>query len=85
MKFLVKDYCFFLADSALRKWTFPLSEHSNLSSKLKKHIPEVLITGVPVTLINALLSPEEPEQVDWSKIDKTLRDSLMPFQVEGVR
>ncbi|KAK6627944.1 hypothetical protein RUM44_010426 [Polyplax serrata] len=74
-----------LYDATLKKWTFPLSQHGNLVSKLRNLDPAVVVNAIPDPLLRSLSKNDELDQVDWARIDKYLRESLLPFQVDGIR
>lgn len=74
-----------MLDPKSKLWTFPLTSYEELISKLKA-VKEVLVGGIPNNVIKALRTPSKNlDEIDLSKIDKKLLESLMPFQETGVR
>lgn len=75
-----------LTDPKSKFWTFPLSSYDILISKFQDLKPGVTVSGIPRNVLNTMKTPSpDLKNIDISKIDKELRDTLMPFQEDGIR
>ncbi|PNF23884.1 hypothetical protein B7P43_G13718, partial [Cryptotermes secundus] len=75
-------------DPQERTWNFALEDYDVLMRKVQCLKGAVSISGLPDYVLKTFLKtshePESFKDVDLSRIDKTLLDSLMPFQREGI-
>jgi SWI/SNF-related matrix-associated actin-dependent regulator 1 of chromatin subfamily A len=71
-----------------RTWSFALEDYHVFMKKLQCLKGSVSVSGLPDYVLKTFLNPayehEDCRDVDLSRIDKSLLDSLMPFQREGI-
>ncbi|XP_039756203.1 SWI/SNF-related matrix-associated actin-dependent regulator of chromatin subfamily A-like protein 1 [Pararge aegeria] len=73
-------------DSKSKLWNFSIDDYQNVMSKIGPLAPYIVMGPLPLYVLKILNDPlVEPNTVDLSPIEKTLRNKLMPFQEEGVR
>ncbi|XP_032683947.1 SWI/SNF-related matrix-associated actin-dependent regulator of chromatin subfamily A-like protein 1 [Odontomachus brunneus] len=77
-----------LYDAKSRIWNFHINDYDYLMQKLIGHESNISVERIPKTILQIfnrnLKSDIQTPEPDLSKIDKTLTDSLMPFQQEGI-
>ncbi|EFN86322.1 SWI/SNF-related matrix-associated actin-dependent regulator of chromatin subfamily A-like protein 1 [Harpegnathos saltator] len=77
-----------LYDPKSRIWNFHINDYENLMQKLIRHELKISITRIPETVLQVfkrnLKFDIQTSEPDLSKIDKTLIDTLMPFQQDGL-
>jgi len=70
-----------------RTWNFALEDYHVFMKKLQCLKGSVSVSGLPDYVLKTFLNPtheQDCRDVDLSRIDKVLLDSLMPFQREGI-
>ncbi|XP_069361268.1 SWI/SNF-related matrix-associated actin-dependent regulator of chromatin subfamily A-like protein 1 [Maniola hyperantus] len=73
-------------DSKSKLWNFSIDDYQDLMSKVAPLAPYIVLGPLPPYVLKILNDPLiDPNTVDLSPIEKTLRNKLMPFQEEGVR
>ncbi|XP_029641576.1 SWI/SNF-related matrix-associated actin-dependent regulator of chromatin subfamily A-like protein 1 isoform X2 [Octopus sinensis] len=85
-------------DAVTRKWSFSLQEYHKLVKQARVLEPEVKVVPLPSFIVQIFAHKMKTQQqpssssssptksaIDLSIIDKCLLESLMPFQLEGVK
>ncbi|GAB1603374.1 SWI/SNF-related matrix-associated actin-dependent regulator of chromatin subfamily A-like protein 1 isoform X2 [Argonauta hians] len=81
-------------DAVTRKWSFHLQEYQKLVKQAKAFEPDIKVVPLPTFILKFFASKMRPQKeqassskcdIDLSKIDEGLRETLMPFQLEGVK
>ncbi|XP_046969664.1 SWI/SNF-related matrix-associated actin-dependent regulator of chromatin subfamily A-like protein 1 [Vanessa cardui] len=67
-------------------WNFSIKDYQELMMKVSPLAPHVVLGPLPSYVLKILNEPIiDPNTVDLSPIEKTLRNKLLPFQEDGVR
>ncbi|XP_047535168.1 SWI/SNF-related matrix-associated actin-dependent regulator of chromatin subfamily A-like protein 1 [Vanessa atalanta] len=67
-------------------WNFSIKDYQELMLKVSSLAPHVVLGPLPSYVLKILNEPViDPNTVDLSPIEKTLRNKLLPFQEDGVR
>lgn len=73
-------------DPNSKLWNFLIDDYEDFMSKVALLAPHVVMGAIPAFVLKVLRQPTmNPENVDLSPIEATLRHKLMVFQEEGVR
>ncbi|XP_072945205.1 SWI/SNF-related matrix-associated actin-dependent regulator of chromatin subfamily A-like protein 1 [Epargyreus clarus] len=73
-------------DSKSNLWNFSIDHYQDLMSKVAPLAPHVVLGPLPAYVFKVLKEKAvDPNQLDLSPIEDTLRQKLMTFQEEGVR
>ncbi|XP_075980389.1 SWI/SNF-related matrix-associated actin-dependent regulator of chromatin subfamily A-like protein 1 [Anticarsia gemmatalis] len=73
-------------DSKTKLWNFSINDYQELMSKVAPMSPHVVLGPLPPYVLKVLReNTVDPNSIDLSPIEATLRRKLMPFQEEGVR
>ncbi|CAK1555561.1 unnamed protein product [Leptosia nina] len=73
-------------DSKSKLWNFSISDYNDLMIKVNPLSPHVVLGPLPPYVLKILKEKVlDPNSIDLSPIEATLRNKLMPFQEEGVR
>ncbi|CAH4029910.1 unnamed protein product [Pieris brassicae] len=73
-------------DSKSKLWNFSTADYDELISKVAPLAPHIVLGPLPPYVLKILKDKSmNPNLVDLSPIEATLRNKLMPFQEEGVR
>ncbi|XP_018011720.1 SWI/SNF-related matrix-associated actin-dependent regulator of chromatin subfamily A-like protein 1 isoform X2 [Hyalella azteca] len=75
-------------DADTKQWSFSIDEHTELMKKIKALEPAVRISPLPANVLKVLKEAKSLpplHSVDISGLDPLLRDSLLPYQLDGVR
>lgn len=75
-------------DGETKRWTFPLSQYSELMTAVASLKSVVNISPLPNFVLRIFRKPRAYKNVtdtDLSLIDRKLMEALMNFQVEGVK
>lgn len=73
-------------DAKTRKWNFLIEHHDKLISLCRPMEPQVLIAPLPWLVVKMFLNAKKKVDgdIDLSGLDPVLKNSLLPFQREGV-
>ncbi|XP_068617789.1 SWI/SNF-related matrix-associated actin-dependent regulator of chromatin subfamily A-like protein 1 [Battus philenor] len=73
-------------DANTKLWNFSIDSYEELMSKVAPLAPHVVLGGIPAYVLKILReSTVDPDKIDLTPIESTLRHKLMPFQEDGVR
>ncbi|CAF4878713.1 unnamed protein product [Pieris macdunnoughi] len=73
-------------DSKSKLWNFSIADYDEFTSKVAPLAPHIVLGPLPPYVLKILKDKSiDPNLVDLSPIEATLRNKLMPFQEEGVR
>lgn len=73
-------------DTKTKLWNFSIHDYQELASKVAPLAPHVVLGPIPPYVLKVLReNTVDPNSIDLSPIEATLRWKLMPFQEEGVR
>ncbi|CAH0755971.1 unnamed protein product [Diatraea saccharalis] len=73
-------------DSNTKLWSFSIKDYHELMKQAASLAPYVVLGGLPTYVLKVLQDHTvDPNSVDLSPIEATLRNKLMPFQEEGAR
>ncbi|XP_050677167.1 SWI/SNF-related matrix-associated actin-dependent regulator of chromatin subfamily A-like protein 1 isoform X2 [Leptidea sinapis] len=73
-------------DSKSKLWSFSIDDYHELMSKVSSLAPFIVLGPLPAYVLKILKDKSvDPDSVDLSPIESTLRNKLMPFQQDGVR
>ncbi|XP_023944992.2 SWI/SNF-related matrix-associated actin-dependent regulator of chromatin subfamily A-like protein 1 [Bicyclus anynana] len=73
-------------DSKTKLWNFSINDYQEFITKVGPLAPHIVLGPLPPYVLKILNdNVTDPNTVDLSPIEKTLRNKLMPFQEEGVR
>ncbi|CAH2093175.1 unnamed protein product [Euphydryas editha] len=73
-------------DENSKLWNFSLKDYTDFMNKVSSLVPHVVIGPLPSYALKIINTPiMDPNIVDLSPIESTLRNKLMPFQEYGVR
>ncbi|XP_060804860.1 SWI/SNF-related matrix-associated actin-dependent regulator of chromatin subfamily A-like protein 1 [Amyelois transitella] len=73
-------------DASSKLWNFSINDYQVLMSKVAPLAPHIVLGSLPPYVLKILKEQTmDPNNVDLSPIEATLRHKLMPFQEEGVR
>ncbi|KAI5637782.1 hepA-related protein (HARP) domain-containing protein [Phthorimaea operculella] len=73
-------------DPQTKLWSFSIKDYQELWSKVTPLAPHVVLGPLPAYVLKVLNEQiMDPNNVDLTPIEATLRNKLMPFQEEGVR
>ncbi|XP_026732874.1 SWI/SNF-related matrix-associated actin-dependent regulator of chromatin subfamily A-like protein 1 [Trichoplusia ni] len=73
-------------DTKSKLWNFSINDYQELVSKVSPLAPHIVLGPIPPYVLKVLReNSTDPNSIDLSPIEATLRNKLMPFQEEGVR
>ncbi|XP_053610270.1 SWI/SNF-related matrix-associated actin-dependent regulator of chromatin subfamily A-like protein 1 [Plodia interpunctella] len=73
-------------DSSSKLWNFSINDYHELMKKVAPLSPHIVLGSLPAYVLKVLNEQTvDPNSIDLSPIEATLRHKLMPFQEEGVR
>ncbi|CAH0725522.1 unnamed protein product, partial [Brenthis ino] len=73
-------------DTGSKLWSFCIDDYQSFISKVASLEPQVTIASLPSFVLKILKYPIlDPDNVDLTPIEETVRNKLMPFQEDGVR
>ncbi|RVE48038.1 hypothetical protein evm_007350 [Chilo suppressalis] len=73
-------------DANTKLWNFSVSDYHELMKQVSSLEPYVVLGGLPTYVLKVLQDPTvDPNSIDLSPVESTLRNKLMPFQEEGAR
>lgn len=93
LKILVSSHIFFItkiskssSDAASRLWTFAIADYETLLSKLNNlRSQNVHVHPLPKFVLKCLKESVPQTDPDFSQMDETLLQTLLPFQLEGIK
>lgn len=77
-------------DPKTRLWNFPVKEYKTFMEAMKQLHPHVVVGSLPKIILdtfvpkNGSLYPD-PDTIDISRVESTLRRNLYPFQEDGIK
>ncbi|XP_034945253.1 SWI/SNF-related matrix-associated actin-dependent regulator of chromatin subfamily A-like protein 1 isoform X2 [Chelonus insularis] len=84
----IKKYPSRSYNAQTKLWSFSITEYEKIMTEIKSNISNVSLVGIPNFVIKTFLkqksSDSKDQEIDFSCIDKTLTNILMPFQKEGI-
>nr|XP_023019905.1 SWI/SNF-related matrix-associated actin-dependent regulator of chromatin subfamily A-like protein 1 [Leptinotarsa decemlineata] len=72
-------------DPKSRIWNFDVKNHELVVARLNHLRPKLTIEPLPKFVLNCLQIRSNEADIDFDRLDPVLLNSLMPFQVEGLR
>ncbi|KPI99813.1 SWI/SNF-related matrix-associated actin-dependent regulator of chromatin subfamily A-like protein 1 [Papilio xuthus] len=73
-------------DANTKLWNFSIDDYEQLISKVAPLAPHVILGPLPAYVLKVLReNATDPNTIDLSPVEATLRNKLMPFQEDGVR
>ncbi|XP_026321507.1 SWI/SNF-related matrix-associated actin-dependent regulator of chromatin subfamily A-like protein 1 isoform X2 [Hyposmocoma kahamanoa] len=73
-------------DAKSKLWNFSIDDYEEFMSKVSSLAPHVVLGPIPSYVLKVLCEHTmDPNSIDLSPIESTLRNKLMPFQEDGVR
>lgn len=74
------------SDAPSRIWTFAIADYETVLTKLNNlRNQNVLVNPLPKFVLKCLKTSEPQTDPDFSQMDETLLQTLLPFQLEGIR
>ncbi|KAG6450653.1 hypothetical protein O3G_MSEX006680 [Manduca sexta] len=73
-------------DPKSKLWNFSIDHYQDLMSKVAPLAPHIVIGALPPFILKVLREQTmDPNNVDLTPVESTLRNKLLPFQADGVR
>ncbi|CAH2044140.1 unnamed protein product, partial [Iphiclides podalirius] len=73
-------------DANTKLWNFSIDDYEELMTKITPLAPHVVLGALPSYVLKVLKEQQvDPNSIDITPIEPTLRNQLMPFQEQGVR
>lgn len=81
--------CFFVSDGDRRLWTFDLKQYELVMERFQGLKPNVVLEGIHKKVLDIFREESRPDEGSMlsymASISEPLRESLLPFQKEGVK
>ncbi|CAG9765867.1 unnamed protein product [Ceutorhynchus assimilis] len=71
-------------DPKNRTWNFPIQDFDTVVSKLNTLGKQIILEPLPKFVVNCLKETSDTCEIDPTKIDELLYQTLLPFQIEGL-
>ncbi|KAL0821998.1 hypothetical protein ABMA28_005384 [Loxostege sticticalis] len=73
-------------DANTKLWNFSIDDYHELMKKVAPLAPHIVLGSLPSYVLKVLQEPMmDPNNIDLTPVEATLRHKLMPFQEQGVR
>ncbi|XP_014371346.2 SWI/SNF-related matrix-associated actin-dependent regulator of chromatin subfamily A-like protein 1 isoform X1 [Papilio machaon] len=73
-------------DANTKLWNFSIEDYEQLMSKVAPLAPHVVLGALPAYVLKVVRENiTDPNNIDLTPVEATLRNKLMPFQEDGVR
>ncbi|XP_013148259.1 PREDICTED: SWI/SNF-related matrix-associated actin-dependent regulator of chromatin subfamily A-like protein 1 isoform X2 [Papilio polytes] len=73
-------------DANTKLWNFSIDDYDQLMSKVAPLAPHVVLGALPAYVLKVIReNVTDPNSIDLTPVEATLRNRLMPFQEDGVR